>query len=191
MKRRWLRFILGTIGWLSIPLLWTFAQPCPNLPPNNSIANLSCPRPGVATSGQPTAEGVEWIAKQGYKAVINFRTEKEEGANISEEMALAKKLGMRYVHIPVTLSTLTDEKVGEFLAAMNDPQNHPVYIHCLTANRVGTFWMIYLTVHEGMSPVEAEREARGIGLNNDRLISFARDYIERHPVPAKPEKAPK
>lgn len=149
-------------------------------PPKDSIVNFNCPREGVATSGQPTEEGLEWIAKQGYKAVINFRTE-NEGVDIKAEAEHAKKLGMNYIHIPVSSSALSDDKVDAFMAAMKDPRNHPIFIHCASANRVGGFWMIYLVKKEGYSVDKAEEEARKVGLSNPKLVDFARDYLKRHP----------
>lgn len=150
-------------------------------PPKDSIVNFYCPREGVATSGQPTSEGMEWIAKQGYKAVINFRTEAED-VDIKAEAEHAKKLGMNYIHIPVSLATLGDDKVEAFMAAMNDPKNHPVYIHCMSANRVGAFWMIYLVQKDGYSLEKAHEEAKKVGLRNRRLTEFANDYLFRHGV---------
>lgn len=149
-------------------------------PPKDSIVNFSCPREGVATAGQPTTEGLEWVAKQGYKAVINFRTD-NEGVDIKAETEIAKRLGMNYVHIPVSLSTLSDDQVEAFMAAMKHPQNHPIFIHCGSANRVGGFWMIYLVEKDGYSMEKAEEEARKVGLSSPKLIEFARDYLKRHP----------
>ncbi|MDD5542433.1 MAG: protein tyrosine phosphatase family protein [Acidobacteriia bacterium] len=151
-------------------------------PPTGSIIKFSCPRAWAATSGQPTPEGLEWIAKQGYRAVINFRTD-QEGVDIAAEANHARQLGMNYIHIPAPFPELPDEAVDKFLAAVADPKNRPVYIHCTTANRVGAFWMIYLVTKEGLSVEKAQEEAAGVGLKNQKLIDAARNYLSRHARP--------
>lgn len=151
-------------------------------PATDSIVNFSRPRSWAATSGQPTPEGLEWIAKQGYRAVINFRTNRE-GVDIAAEADHARRLGMNYIHIPTPFPELPDEAVDKFLAAVADPKNRPVYIHCTTANRVGAFWMVYLVTQEGLSVEKAQEEAARVGLKNQKLIDAARNYLSRHARP--------
>ena len=49
-----------------------------------------------------------------------------------------------------------------------------------TANRVGAFWMIRRVIRDGWTLENAEEEARKIGLRNETLLAFAKDYISRH-----------
>jgi len=132
----------------------------------------------VCTGGQPTMEELEKLKTEGVKAVINLRMPSEYDAE--EEAAKVKELGLRYFHIPVDGSDLKDAQVDEFLKVMADKENRPVFIHCMSANRVGGFWMIRRVLADGWTVEKAEGEARQIGLRNPRLREFALNYIQRH-----------
>ena len=95
----------------------------------------------------------------------------------TEEEAKAKEVGLRYVHIPVNWRELKDEYAVDFLKATDDQANRPAFIHCATANRVGAFWMIRRVLRDGWTLENAEEEARKIGLRNETLLAFAKDYI--------------
>jgi hypothetical protein len=56
----------------------------------------------------------------------------------------------------------------------------PVFIHCASANRVGSVWMIKRALQDGWDINKAETEAAAIGLTNPRLKTFAVDYINTH-----------
>ena len=75
---------------------------------------------------------------------------------------------------------LKDEYAVEFLKATDDESNRPAFIHCASANRVGAFWMIRRVLRDGWTLEKAEEEARKIGLRNETLLAFAKDYIGRH-----------
>lgn len=132
----------------------------------------------ICTGGQPALDDLARLKAEGVKAVINLRQASE--MNLEEESAKAKELGMRYIHIPVNGADLKPESADEFLKAMADPANRPMFIHCATANRVGAFWMIYRVVKDGWKVEDAEEEARKIGMHTPALRDFALEYIRTH-----------
>lgn len=131
------------------------------------------------TGGQPRLEHLAKLKADGVKVVINLRQPSEHRA--AEEEVEAKKVGLRYINIPVIYGDPKDEQVDEFLKITDDPENRPAFIHCTAAIRVGAFWMIRRVVRDGWSFEKAEEEAKKVGLvNAPHLTEFAKKYVETH-----------
>ena len=73
-----------------------------------------------------------------------------------------------------------EESLDNFLKAVSDRSNQPVYIHCASANRVGAVWMIKRALQDGWPVEKAQQEAEAIGLSNAGLKAFAAEYIASH-----------
>jgi uncharacterized protein (TIGR01244 family) len=95
-------------------------------------------------------------------------------------MDAARDAGLRYVRVPISKPTPTDEHVTAFLRATDDTSIYPVLIHCGTANRAAALWMVRRALRDGWSLDEAEHEALQNGLTSEGLRKFAREYIESH-----------
>nr|MBA3272228.1 hypothetical protein [Acidobacteriota bacterium] len=111
---------------------------------------------------------------------INLRQATEQGANIDDNSVRAKALGLNYIHIPFDGAAPSDKTVDDFLAAVANKANQPVYIHCGTANRVGAVWLVKRVLQDGWPVEKATDEARLIGLRSAPLEAFALKYIEAH-----------
>jgi uncharacterized protein (TIGR01244 family) len=132
------------------------------------------------SGGQPTLAQLSELKAQGITTVINLRTAGENGFDAPAEEAEVKKLGMKYVHIPVSNQAgPKDEQADEFLKVTDDAKNRPVFIHCGSANRVGAFFMIRRVLRDGMTFDAAKTEATKIGLRSAALEEFAKQYIEK------------
>lgn len=123
-------------------------------------------------------ENLKKMKVQGVHSVVNLRQASEY--NFEEEAATAKKLELRYFHIPVDKNNLRDEQAEEFLKVTGDPQNCPIFIHCTSAGRVGAFWMIRRVLVDNWQVKDAESEAHKIGMHDQNLRDWALDYIKRH-----------
>ncbi|MGH9842897.1 MAG: serine hydrolase, partial [Blastocatellia bacterium] len=146
------------------------------LPP---IRNFLRVNQDFCTGGQPRLEHLEKLKADGIKTIINLRPPGEHRAAEEEEMA--KKLGLRYINIPVVYATPKEEDADAFLKATDDKEDRPAFIHCAAAIRVGAFWMIRRVLRDGMSVEAAEEEAKKVGLvNAPHLTEFAKKYIETH-----------
>ncbi|HSQ19650.1 MAG TPA: protein tyrosine phosphatase family protein [Blastocatellia bacterium] len=143
------------------------------------VPRIMCVDERVATGGQPTDAAFAKLAANGYRAVLNLRTA-SEGVDLKHEQDAVQTAGMRYVNIPVVSSAPKPEQVDEFIRAVKDKENHPMLIHCGTANRVGAFWMIYRVVDQGWPEDKALDEATSIGLTSPALKAFAHEYIASH-----------
>ena len=90
----------------------------------------------VACGGATQTAALEGLKNDGFKSVINLRQASENGATIDENRAKATELGLKYIHIPLNAAAPENKTVDDFLAAVNDKSNQPVYIQCGSANRV-------------------------------------------------------
>jgi uncharacterized protein (TIGR01244 family) len=130
----------------------------------------------VALGGQPTPAQVVALAQAGFHSIIDLREESEFDAQ--PEMVAAKDAGLRYIALPVSKTSPTDEQVEQFLRVTDAADIYPVFIHCATANRVAALWMVRRLLRDGWTLEEAEKEARQNGLTSEALREFARQYIE-------------
>ena len=145
----------------------------------DEVPRVLCVDERVATGGQPSDAAFAKLAANGYRAVLSLRTG-SEGVDLQHQRDVAEKAGLRYISIPIVSSAPKPEQVGEFIRAVKNPLNHPMLIHCGSANRVGAFWMIYRVVDQGWPEDKALEEAARIGLTNPALKTFAHEYIVSH-----------
>lgn len=143
------------------------------------VRNLTLVAPTVACAGATDASAIPTIAQEGYKAVINLRLANEPGAAIDEAQAAAARAGIRYIHLPFNLANPDEAVVDQFIAAVTDEANLPVFIHCASANRVAGLWLIKRVVVDGWDQAKAESEALAIGLSNPAMRDFARAQIAK------------
>lgn len=143
----------------------------------DDVPRVLCLDDNFTTGAQPTQDAYSKLAANGFRSVLNLRTA-QEGAEAEKE--LVEKSGLRYINIPVLTSALNDQMVEDFIKAVNEKSNHPMLIHCGSANRVGAFWMIYRVVEQGWAEDKAYEEAVQIGLTSPALKKFAEDYIAGH-----------
>lgn len=134
----------------------------------------------VACGGATETGALEGLQKDGFKAVINLRQAAEPGANIEANAARAKALGLTYIHIPFNGQAPENKTVDDFLAAVANKANQPVYIHCGSASRVGAVWLVKRVLQDGWPVAKATEEAKMIGLRSAALEEFALKYIAEH-----------
>lgn len=138
----------------------------------------------VACAGATSVEAFPELKKRGFASIVNLRREGEPGADIPGAKAAAAAAGLAYIHIPVDGSNPSAESANEFLRAVTNAANQPVYIHCASANRVGAMWLIKRVVTDGWDIDRAVAEAEAIGLTSPALKQFAVAYATKHRRPA-------
>ncbi len=130
---------------------------------------------------QPDEAKLRELAKQGFRTVVNFRTEGEEEQPLSpaEEGSLVRSLGLRYLHVPVDVKQLREEQVDTFRQQV-DTLPGPIYAHCRTGMRSGAFVMIKKAIDEGMTGEQlvASAERMGFPCDKPEIESFVRKYVD-------------
>lgn len=135
----------------------------------------------VTVGPQPSAEEITELRQQGFKTVINFRTEDEENLAFSpsEEAERVKAERMAYRNFPVSMKTMSPEKVDEFRENYSKLPK-PVYAHCKSGKRAGAMVMMQMAVDQGMSGEQILQNAEEMGFecDNEELRKFVKDYVE-------------
>lgn len=100
-----------------------------------AILNLRTPEANVFSSGQPTQEQLQLLAKSGVKHIINLRPSSEQDF---DEGAYVKSLGMEYHNIPVAgAEGVTSENAKQLNDLLGSLNGQPLLVHCASSNRVG------------------------------------------------------
>jgi uncharacterized protein (TIGR01244 family) len=85
----------------------------------------------ISTGAQPTHSDLEWLAQQGFKAVLNTNTNTARNYLADEGEKLAA-LGVKYLHQPLDCSVLTPDKYDAFRDSLKAllAEGGPVFVHC-------------------------------------------------------------
>ena len=142
------------------------------------VRNATCPVPGVATGGQPTAEHLGKLRRAGFKAVLDLRPAEEPRGY--DEPAAARRAGLSYRRLPIGHEGVPDSTFDAFRALMADSRSQPVLVHCASGNRVGPVLIAWLVLDRGWDWDRAVEMAKSGGLRSEALERAALDYIEHH-----------
>jgi len=139
------------------------------------LKNVGKIAPGIYRGSQPEGEGYQTLKNMGIKTVVNLRAfhgEKEAVTNA----------GMHSVEIPINIFKSVDkEAIEQAVAAIADPDNQPVYLHCaLGEDRTGTVIAVYRISREGWPPEAAMEEMQAFGFN-DIWVHLKR-FLEHYPT---------
>ncbi len=144
------------------------------------IVNFSKVDAVVACGGATDTAALDALKADGFKAIINLRTDGELGANLEQNAARAKELGLKYISIPFSPQQPDPKAIDTFLGEIANKSNQPVFVHCGSASRVGSFWLVKRVLQDGWTVEKATEEAKLIGLRGEPLEKFALDYIATH-----------
>jgi protein tyrosine phosphatase (PTP) superfamily phosphohydrolase (DUF442 family) len=129
----------------------------------------------VYRGGQPTDEGLQYLAKLGVKTIVDLR---EEGDRSKAEERVVTGAGMKYVNVPMTgLTPPTDAETTRILAILEDNSAGPVFVHCLRgADRTGAVIAAYHISHDRWDNARALKDAKAHSMS---FFQFPRQsYIQ-------------
>jgi uncharacterized protein (TIGR01244 family) len=116
--------------------------------------------------GQPTEKAIRSLHAQGVTTIVNLRMPEEMTRVDFDEAALAKELGIKYVHIPMRgtpENPYGPKQLDTFSQAMASADGK-VLLHCTVAWRASHLWAAYL-IRDRQVPVEtALAQTRAINL---------------------------
>ena len=137
----------------------------------------------VTVGAQPSEDQIQQLGTQGFKSVVNFRTEGEEDQPLSPkaEGEKVKAAGMTYLHVPVSMKSMGPEQVDQFrekYAALPKP----VFAHCKSGKRAGAMVMMHMAVEQGMTGDQTLQQAEKMGFECDQseLKEFVKSYVDGH-----------
>ena len=144
------------------------------------ITNFAQVETTIACGGATKPEALSELKKMGFAAVFNLRMANEADANIPAEEAAAKTAGLRFIHIPYNTQSQDPSIADRFLAEIQKPGNQPAYIHCAGGSRAAGMWLIKRVLVDKWDLARATKEATDLGLANERVKTYALDYIKTH-----------
>jgi uncharacterized protein (TIGR01244 family) len=139
--------------------------------------------------GQPTERALRELRAQGVTTIVNLRTPEEMTRNVPfDEAALARSLGMTYIHIPMRGNAeypYAPEAVTTFTNAMKGSSGK-VLLHCTVAWRASHLWAAYLIQERNVPVATALTQARAVNLMDEHRMDGDRQPLEHflgRPVP--------
>lgn len=138
--------------------------------------------------GQPTERAIRELHAKGVTTIVNLRMPEEMARVGFDEAALAKELGIRYVHIPMRGSPENPygpNELDTFAAAMASADGK-VLLHCTVAWRASHLWAAYLIRERAVPVGSALTHARKINLRDDTPAGDGQQPLEGflgRPVP--------
>ena len=137
----------------------------------------------ISIGGQPTAAELEHLKELGFKTIFNLRGEDEENTTLSpsDEADKVQELDMIYKHLPVDMDVVSDEQVDHFRREMAEAPA-PIFVHCSSGRRAGTFAMMEQAVANNMTGEEALKAAQKVGFVCDapEMAKFICTYVDAH-----------
>ena len=138
------------------------------------IPNYTRPDEEIAFAGQPPEAIFAKLKEAGFHTILSLRSPEEIDF---DEQKLVEAQGMTFVNIPITSSSITDDKVSQFSEVVRDPDNKPLLIHCGRASRVGGMWYIYRALFDKAPEEVSLDEALARGLDSPALEQVVKDYV--------------
>jgi protein tyrosine phosphatase (PTP) superfamily phosphohydrolase (DUF442 family) len=138
------------------------ASPIPETPPVG-LSNFQSVKgkANVAAGLKPTPDGYEWLAKNGYKAVVFAH---EPAADVTPVKAVCEAAGLKFVGIPTSPETLADATAA-FDTAVSAKYG-PVYVCDDSGLRAATLWYAHFRKVDLIGPDPAKVRAGGLGLGD-------------------------
>ncbi len=138
-----------------------------------AIPNYQLLKPGLAVAGKPSPAAVARLKEQGFKTVIDLRSESE---GLAEEKAGVEGQGLRYVSVPMTAQSFTLADALKVKGVLEDPASGPVLLHCASSNRVGAVIAV-IEARNGKSLEQAIEDGKKAGLRSDSLVEAVKRVL--------------
>ena len=124
---------------------------------------------------QPTASDFADLAKLGIKTTIDLTN----GDGNTNEERLAEAAGLKFFKIAMNTRVVpTLDQVTTFLKIVNDPENQPVYVHCVGGrHRTGVMTAIYRMTQENWTPDRAFHEMKTYKFGADFLHPEFKKFV--------------
>lgn len=131
----------------------------------------------LSVSTQPSLEEIKSLRSLGFTTVVNNRPDGEDDAQpgTKAEAQAADRSDLAYVHIPVTLATITEADVRAFQAALLRSDG-PVLAHCKGGARSLSLYIIGEVLDGRMAAEDVDAFGKQHGFD----MSAAQNWLSRH-----------
>jgi protein tyrosine phosphatase (PTP) superfamily phosphohydrolase (DUF442 family) len=138
----------------------------------------------ILVGGQPTREDLDAFKARGVTDIVNLRTTDEMKDVGFDEPALADRLGITYLSLPVEGSPSYTPALLEAFADRVEHAKGTVVLHCTVGGRAGQLYAAYAVKYLGKTPEEALSALKPLGgwplalerlLGRPLTVEFARE----------------
>ena len=95
------------------------------------------------TSGQPSKQQLKFLAKKGYKVVINLAPRTIVEGRLVNEQEILRSQKVKYIHIPVDFKNPTESDFKKFVLNIEKYKAEKIWVHCAANFRVSAFTYKY------------------------------------------------
>lgn len=135
-------------------------------------------------TGQPTEADLRRLREEGFRSVVDLRVEAEGEQPLppGRERVAAEELGLRYLHLPVPADRPPDEEMLDRFRREVCQLPAPVFVHCASGKRSGTFGVALEAVlaDDTGDAAAARIEDLGIAYGPDGVRDRVRRWVDRH-----------
>lgn len=134
---------------------------------------------GILLAGQPAPEEWHLLADQGFRVVVNIRTDPSLGEAQAHHVEAG---GMQQIYLPLPRE-LAPEHMAAFAETVEQWQYEGLVIHCRTASRTAIIWMIYRILYDRWSQEQARDELFQAGYTPEQVEkfqAFVDDYLRQY-----------
>jgi protein tyrosine/serine phosphatase len=139
----------------------------------SDLPNFHAVHSYLLRGGEPSINGLKTLKDLGVDVIVDLRAPTDKAQS---EKSCAKRLGMKYINLPMSSKPPTQEQVNTFLKAVDEkaqlskddaPQNkeekypHSVFVHCAHgSDRTGCMVGIWRVSRDHWSYEQAYKEMR-------------------------------
>lgn len=173
MSSRFNLTLLTTLTWLLLSTPAIGAE---------SIINLHTYSPSFASAGQPNAEQLEQLQRDGFERVIYIAFSDHKQSLLHEDR-LVKALGMDYLHIPVVWTTPSASDFALFASAMQQAPEKKTLLHCQMNYRASAFALLYRVIYQDIPLAQALADMQRVWTPTEHWVEFMQQTLKDHGKP--------
>jgi len=165
----------------------------PPLPTEVSVApglkRFAVVEPKLAGGSLPSTDGLDWLSEKGYRTLVDLR---EPGDVQSTFLAEVSRRGLRYISLPVSLTTVDRDHLARFGFEVSLADARPLYFFDADGKRAGMLWYLHRMTdkNESYDPEDASHQAEELGFGEGPFKKAAQAYLEGLKKTAPPAQTP-
>ena len=105
----------------------------------------------LVTSGQPSAQALAALRKEGFEAVIYLAPFSVSDA-VKEEPVILAEQGIEFIHIPIPFGAPTEAHFQAISATLDRLKDKRILVHCQVNMRASTMVFLYRVLQRKESP---------------------------------------
>ena len=128
-----------------------------------------------------TIDQHELLQLDGFRTLVNLSAKGELDQSVTpyDASVMAEDAGLRYIHFPVSISSMKFEHVDDFLGLVAGRRGS-TYVHCRLGQRSGPFCLVAHAIANSIAPSAVMPLANelGIGWGAEMITDFVVGYLQ-------------